>query len=418
MLTVLRTSWPLLLGLLFLMVGNGLQGTLLGVRGAIEGYDAGTMSYVMSAYFLGFLAGSKLTPALIAQVGHVRVFAALASLISAAFILYAAIPHPVSWALMRFIVGLCFCGVYIVSESWLNGASTNETRGQALSLYMIVQMVGIIAAQGLLNIADPAEYTLFVIMSVLVSVAFAPILLSKTPAPAFEATKPMTLAQLFHISPLGMVGCFLLGGVFSGIFGMSAVYASEAGFSTAQTSLLVGLIYLGGLLFQYPVGWISDRMDRRKLIVGGTAIGAAASLLALPVLGDFTVVCIVGFIVGAMANPLYSLMIAYTNDFLEPGDMASASGGLLFANGLGAIMGPIVIGLLMARIGPVGFFVFLGTLFAAVMVYALYRMTQRPAPAVEDTTAYSPVFHQATPVALEVAQEVAQEKADEAAARA
>ena len=256
------------------MIGNGLQGTLLGVRGAIEGFSASTMAYVMSAYFGGFLAGSRVTPWLIRRVGHVRVFAALASLISAAFILYAALPHPVSWGLMRFLVGVCFAGVYVVSESWLNATTTNANRGQALSLYLIVQMGGIIMAQGLLNVADPGGYVLFVIMSVLVSISFAPILLSATPAPYFETTKPMTLRVLFQSSPLGMIGTFLLGGVFSAMFGMSAVFATEVGMTAAETSIFVAVMYAGGMLLQYPIGWLSDRMDRRILIFGTT--GAAA----------------------------------------------------------------------------------------------------------------------------------------------
>ncbi|MEO0911758.1 MAG: MFS transporter, partial [Pseudomonadota bacterium] len=169
MLYILRNSWALLLGVLLLMIGNGLQGTVLGLRGAIEGFSAATMSYVMSAYFVGFLLGSRLTPHLIRRVGHVRVFAALGSLISAAFILYAAFPHPIMWAAMRLLVGLCFSGVYVVAESWLNDSASNETRGQSLSLYLIVQMLGIISAQGVVNFADAGGYMLFVIMSVLVS---------------------------------------------------------------------------------------------------------------------------------------------------------------------------------------------------------------------------------------------------------
>ena len=171
MLHVLKHSWALLLGMLLLLLGNGLQGTLLGIRGAIEGYDAATMSLVMSAYYVGFLLGSRRATPMIARVGHVRVFAALGSMISAAFILYAAAPIAWVWMAMRFVVGFCFAGVYVVAESWLNDAATNETRGQALSLYMIVQMVGIISAQFILNLADPAGYTLFVVMSVLVSVS-------------------------------------------------------------------------------------------------------------------------------------------------------------------------------------------------------------------------------------------------------
>ena len=182
MFKVIASSWALLLGMMLLMVGNGVQGTLLGIRGAIEGFSTGQMSIVMSGYFAGFLLGSRIAPALIRRVGHVRVFAALGSLISAVLVLYAAIPEWVVWTVLRVLIGFCFCGVYVTAESWLNNASGNETRGQAISLYMIVQMAGIIAAQALVNAADPAGFLLFIIPSVLVSLAFAPILLSATGA--------------------------------------------------------------------------------------------------------------------------------------------------------------------------------------------------------------------------------------------
>jgi MFS family permease len=414
---VLKASWPLLLGMLLLLLGNGLQGTLLGIRGAIEGYDAATMSLVMSAYYVGFLAGSRRATPMIARVGHVRVFAALGSMISASFILYAAAPEVWVWIALRFVVGFAFAGVYVVAESWLNDAATNETRGQALSLYMIVQMVGIISAQFILNLADPAGYTLFVVMSVLVSLCFTPILLAAGTGPAFQTTKPMTLVQLFRISPLGCVGTFLLGGVFAGIFAMASVFGTTKGLTVAEISLFVAAIYTGGLLFQFPIGWISDRMDRRQLICGLTVAGALATLLGGFFSDTFAVVLVLGFIIGGVANPLYSLIIAYTNDFLQPHDMAAASAGLLFINGLGAMIGPVLIGALMTRFGADAFFGYVGVLFALIAGYAAYRMTRRAAPPVEATSSYAPVLPQASPVALEVAQGVAIERAGEAAAR-
>ncbi|MBR9766440.1 MAG: MFS transporter, partial [Rhodobacteraceae bacterium] len=193
MLQVLGTSWALLLGLMLLMLGNGLQGTLLGVRGEIEGFSTFQMSLVMSAYFAGFLGGSRLAPEMIRRVGHVRVFAALGSFISAVLILYPAYPNPWAWSIERVIIGFCFSGVYVTAESWLNNAATNETRGQSLALYMFVQVVGIMAAQGILLLGDPAGFILFIVPSVLVSISFAPILLSVSPTPAFDSTKPMSL---------------------------------------------------------------------------------------------------------------------------------------------------------------------------------------------------------------------------------
>ncbi len=407
MIYVLKNSWALLLGIFLLLLGNGVQGTLLGIRGVAEGFSTGALSLIMSAYFVGFLGGSRLTPRLISRVGHVRVFAALASFISAALILFAALPDQASWFVLRIIVGFCYSGVYVVAESWLNDSSTNETRGQTLSAYMIVQMLGIIVAQWVLTIFDTNGYLLFILISVAVSLSFAPILLSVSPAPVFQTTKGMTLVQLYNASPLGVVGSFLLGGVFGAMFGMSAVFGAAVGMSITQIALFSGSLYVGGVLTQYPIGWLSDRMDRRILIAAVSVIGSIAAFAVLPFTGALYALMAAAFVIGGMANPLYSLLLAYTNDFLEPDDMAAASGGLIFVNGTGAIAGPLVVGWLMSNYAPSGFFVFLGIMMALMAVYALYRMSQRAAPSVEDTTAYTPVAPSVSPVAVELAQEIA-----------
>ena len=412
MLLVMQGSWALLLGMLFLQLGNGLQGTLLGVRGELEGFSTFEMSVVMSAYFLGFLGASKLVPDLIRRVGHVRVFAALASFISAILILYPLLVNPWVWTGGRVIIGFCFCGVYITAESWLNNAATNENRGQLLSSYMVVQMAGIVAAQLLLLTGDPSGFELFVLISVLVSISFAPILLSITPTPAFETTKPMSIKELFSTSPLGCVGMFFLGGIFSAQFGMAPVFGTSADLSLLQISIFVAAFYIGAMVFQFPVGWLSDRMDRRILIVVTSAIGFIASVIAI--FGENIFIILLGsaFFIGGMSNPLYSLLIAYTNDFLEPDDMASASGGLLFLNGLGAISGPLFTGYLMTEIGPIGFFVILAALLGALTVYGFYRMTQRGISDV-DTSSYATVLPTTSAVAVEIAQELAIEAAEE-----
>jgi MFS family permease len=412
MVEVLKHSWALLLGLLLLLIGNGLQGTLLGIRGAIEGYDATTMSWVMSAYFAGFLLGSWRAPQLIRNVGHVRVFAALASMISAAFILYALTPTPYAWVVMRFIVGFCFSGVYVVAESWLNEASSNENRGKALSLYVVVQMLGMITAQGIVNFGDPSGYDLFVVMSVLVSISFLPILLTVHPAPSFQTTKAMTLLELYHISPLGCVGTFLLGGVFAALLGMAAVFGTEQGLSVSQISAFIAAIYVGGLVLQIPIGALSDKIDRRVLIVAITATGALASLVALPFAGQYSVILALGFILGGVANPLYALLIAYTNDYLQPDDMAAASGGMLFLNGLGATAGPLLIGAMMRQFGASAFFLYCALLLAAIALFAVYRMTRRATPRLEEASPYTPMTMQPSAVALGVAQEIAIESAE------
>ena len=248
----------------------------------------------------------------------------------------------------------------------------------------------------------------------LVSLSFTPILLTRIVAPAFQTSKRMSLAQLYRISPLGCIGTFVLGGVFAAIFGMSAVFGTQKGLSVAEISAFVAAMYFGGLVWQFPIGWVSDRMDRRKLILGLTAAGALITLGGTLFSGTFAVVLVLGFVIGGVANPLYSLLIAYTNDFLQPSDMAAASAGLLFIYGLGTMSGPLVIGGFMDAFGADAFFVYVATLFAAIAGYALYRMGRRPAP--EDTSPYAPVLPSASPVALEAAQGVAIERAGEARA--
>ena len=406
MFQVLTGSWALFLGMFLLMVGNGLQGTLLGLRGDMEGFSTLALSFVMSAYFLGFLFSSRFTPELIRRVGHVRVFAAMGSMISAVLILYPTLVDPIAWTIGRVIIGFCFCGVYITAESWLNDASSNATRGKALSLYMIVQMGGIVTAQYIVSQGDVSGFVIFIIPSVLVSLAFAPILLSARPMPAFSATKPMKIAALIKTSPLGCAGMFLLGGVFAAQFGMSAVYGSRVGLSVGEISFFISAIYVAALVLQYPIGWLSDRMDRRVLIIWIALLGGLGSLIAFLVPGYFVLIIISGAIVGGTSNPLYALLIAYTNDYLEKEDMAAASGGLLFINGLGAIMGPLIVGLMMDLIGDNGFWLFTSVLMLSLAGYGMVRATQRDRGAMDlDQVPYAPVSASSSAVAVEVAQE-------------
>lgn len=408
MIQVLSSAWALLLGMGLLMIGNGMQGTLLGIRGALENFSTFEMSIVMSCYFVGFLGGSRMAPGMIRRVGHVRVFAALASLISAVMIVYPTFPNLVVWSFGRILIGFCFSAVYVTAESWLNNAADNSNRGQALSLYMIVQTLGIVISQALLLTADPSGFVLFVIPSVLVSVAVTPILLSITPTPAFDTTKPMSLRELVNFSPLGAVGMAIVGGIFAAQFGMSSVYGAEAGLSVAQISIFVSSFFVGAIILQYPIGWMSDRMDRRKLVIALCFVGVLASILGMLQGHKFNMLLTSAFLLGGMLNPLYSLLIAHTNDFLEHEDMAAGSSGLIFINGLGAVMGPIVVGAMMGTdMGPPAFYLYTAILFSILLVYAAYRSTVRAAISSDETGSYVPIYPTATATAVEYAQEVA-----------
>ncbi len=257
---------------------------------------------------------------------------------------------------------------------------------------------------------------LFVIPSVLVSLSFAPILLTASKSPSFETTKPMSLRQLYIVSPLGFVGLFLLGAIFSTQFGMASIYGTEAGFSVAEISIFVSAIFLGGMVLQYPFGWFSDRMDRRVLIFAAAVGGGVAGTIGILFGHIFEAVLVAAFFMGGMSNPLYALLIAYTNDYLSTDDMAAASGGLIFVNGLGAILGPILTGWVMTRVGPGGFWIYLGVIMLVMAAYAAYRMTQRASAFSEeedyDAVKYAPILPTATHVAVEAAQEFYAENVD------
>ncbi|MCY4303817.1 MAG: MFS transporter [Aestuariivita sp.] len=411
MVQVFKSAWALLLGMGLLMVGNGMQGTLLGIRGDIEAFSTFQMSIIISSYFVGFLGGSLVAPKMIRRVGHLRVFSALASLISAVMVFYPTFVDPIAWMFARVLIGFCFSGVYVTAESWLNNAATNETRGQALSLYMIVQTTGIVVAQALLLTADPSGYVLFVIPCILVSISITPILLSISPTPAFEATQPMQLKVLFRSSPLGCVGMFFLGGIFATQFGMSSVYGAEVNLTIPQISLFVSAFFVGAIISQVPIGWLSDRMDRRKLIVIISMVGTIGAIIGAMIGTSFSMLILAALLLGGATTPLYSLLIAHTNDFLFVDDMPAAAAGLIFLNGLGAISGPLLAGWAMELLGPSGFFIFSGVLVLSITVYGAYRSTQREATPTEDTGAYVAMAPVVSPVAMELAQEIASDEA-------
>ncbi len=412
MLQVLSGVWALLVGVVFIMLGNGMHFTLIGLRGGIEGFSAAELAVVTSSYFMGFLLGARAAPTMIRRVGHVRVFAALGSFMSAGLIAFTLLAEPWAWTLLRLLVGFCMSGIYVAAESWLNDAATNENRGKLLSAYMIAQTLGIIGAQGLLTLGDAATAGLFIGASILVSISFAPILLSVASPPAVQVARPMSLRALFASSPLGTVGIFLLGGLYATQAGMGAVFGTQIGLTADQIALFIAMLFAGALVLQYPFGWLSDRMDRRKLIFGAAVVGAASCGLGWAAGGGLWPVMAAAFLAGGVTTPLYALFLAYTNDFLSNEDMPAASGGLVFTFGLGAIAGPLLTGWAMERFGPFAFWLVLAATFGVVALYALYRMTQRAVVPVADTESYLGVLPTASPVAVAAAGAWAAEQAE------
>jgi MFS family permease len=418
MIAAILSCWALLLGLGLLMLGNGLQGTLLGLRASLEGFPTATTGVVMTGYFAGYVVGSILVPRLVSNVGHVRVFAALAALASAGVILHPIFVLPGPWFAIRVVTGFCFAGLFLITESWLNDIATNQTRGQILSVYMVIVMGSMGLGQLLLNVADPRGVELFVLICVLVSVAVVPMLLSAGRTPEFSTPESISLKRLYQASPLGIVGSFSTGLIQGSVFGMGAVFANGMNLSVAQVSWFMTAFGLGGMLLQWPVGRLSDSMDRRKVIVGATAVSTVAALSAI-FAGQHSVTMLITMmaVYGALSMPLYSLFIANTNDHLESRQRVAASGSLVMVGGLGAVLGPTLCATVMDTFGTPAFFAFLASIHAAVTIFGVWRMFQRESLPADQQHAYASVPPRATAIAAGIASRTVRDARDRDLAR-
>lgn len=398
MLTMLRSNWALLLGILLLMLGSGLQSSLLPIRASLAGFPTSTTGLVLSAYYAGYLLGWALVPGMIAKVGHVRVFAAMGSLVSISVLMHAVLLSPAAWFLARMLTGASLCGIFMTTESWLNSNATNAIRGQLLATYMVVLLAGLSAGPFLLNLAPPSGAVLFILVAILVSLAIIPMLLSASPAPALAPSARLGLKALFELSPLGTVAIFCVGVAQSGIYGgVGTIYGRAIGLSIPGVSLFMSLTILGGMLFQWPVGWLSDRFDRRKMLTLVAFMTAICAFLAIPAQSDTRLVFALFFLIGGFALPLYSLCVAHANDFMTKEQMVGASGALLLVNGVGSVLGPGLSAFFIGKIGAYGFPLFIGSVHAFIGAFALWRMTRRAPPSM---AAQGPTIPLATPTPM------------------
>ena len=381
MINVLLKTWALFFGFAIISLAHGLQGTLIGVRAVVEGFSFISTGFVIAGYYVGYLTGSIIIPIFLKRVGHIRVFAALASLASIAILLHSVFIEPYMWFFIRIFTGISLAGIYVIMESWLNDKSTNETRGQILSIYMIITFASLGMGQFLLNLSDPAKVDLFILVSILLSFALLPILLSVTEAPNTTNPKAFSLKELFIISPFGFVGAFFTGLAHSAILGYGAVYAAAKGLGLFEISVFMVIVTSCGALFQWPVGYISDKIDRRIILIGVTLI---ASGLSLFIVASSYISIIIFFILLAiyagMSLPMYSLTIAHTNDFLQQDEIIGASSTIAILVGLGAICGPIIASFFMNLIGPDGFFIYLFIVHGLLGLFGLYRLAKRTKP--------------------------------------
>ena len=334
-------NWALFLGMLFLMVGNGLLVTLLTVRGNTLGFTELEIAIMQACYPLGALAGTVLTPRLIEKVGHIRVFSALASMVSVAAIAHLLTSDPVSWGLMRLLAGACFPGLYVITESWLNAKTENRIRAQVLSVYFIIQSAGPALGTAMVALPDPKGNLLFGLCSILLSVAIVPLLLSNNRAPEYTAPDRMPVRRLYKVSPMAVLGIVIMGAGVVAWFISLPLYALQNGFSEAQASFALVVAMVAAAVSQYPLGWISDQTDRRYVVIGMAAVSVVAALWMTVDARPMSI--LVGFaVIGAVTLPVYSILAAHANDQLSPGQVVPAAGTMAFLLQFGQVFGMLI----------------------------------------------------------------------------
>jgi MFS family permease len=392
----------LLIGIAIILMGNGLLGTLLGVRGELEGFSPSMLGLIMGVYFAGYVAGTMIVPGMIRQVGHIRIFTALASIASIATLTHGLVVHPVSWMLGRAITGFCIVGMYIALESWLNSQTTNESRGHIFSAYMTTTLVGLGIGQLLLLAGDVETLFLFAVASVLLSLGLVPVALTRVREPAIEDVERLGMRKLYEASPSGMVSSFFSGLGSGALWGLGPVFAAGIGMSKNGISAFMALTILGGILLMWPIGKLSDRYDRRSVLMWVCAATAIAALMALWLARiDPKWVMFGGFLFGAFIFSIFSMAVAHTNDHVDYSQMLETTASLQLLWGSGAVIGPIMAGLIMQLTSPMAFLPFLAVAGLIPAIFIRYRSGVSDPVSAEEQGDYVAQFA-TSPVALEM----------------
>ena len=415
MFKILKSSWALFSGYFVLMVAHGFQGNLLGVRSVIEEFNFLATGAIMSGYFIGYFLGANSIPNMVGKVGHIRVFAAFASMASLSILIHAIFVNPIIWAFGRVITGFSMVSIFIVMESWLNDRANNRTRGQLLSIYFMVSLIGIALGSLLLNFSKPEKYEPFILISLLLSSALIPILLTKRKAPKFKKLGYINIKGLYKISPLASVSMFCTGVIHSAIFSLAAVYAISINFTIFEISLMIFLITISGGLFQWPIGYYSDKTDRRIIIIISSFVAATFAFLSIISSGSSLEVMYLASSLGTekilffvyvsayagFAIPLFTLNLAYVNDHMPKEKFVAAGSGMQIIFGLGAMIGPFLCSILMSKIGTSGFFVHLLFFHLIIGFFGLYRITRRGYEENPEST-FTPLPRNITPLGIEL----------------
>ncbi len=364
----------LLFGMALLMLGAGLQATLLGVRATLEGFSAFVTGSLLAGYYVGYVGGSIVAPALVHRVGHIRVFAALTALAAATILVQGVFVSAWVWALLRGVSGVCFAGIYVVAESWLNDRADRRSRGALLATYMVVIYAGLGAGQFLLNLADPRGQSLFILIGVLISLAVVPIALTAQRAPDFTLPHRVSFRELLEISPLGTVGAFVSGATTATLLLLGPVYAARSGLDTASVATFMACGILPAIVLQVPLGRLSDRVDRRSVLIAISVSAAVAGAGALLLRGEAPPALFAAVAVyGGLSLTTYAVCLSHINDHLRPEQMIAASATVLLLNGFGSVLGPVLVSAAMELTGPAAFFAGGIAAHAAFALYAAWR---------------------------------------------
>lgn len=375
----LLSLWPLFFGLALVGLASGVQGTLLGYRAEQEGFADSLTGLVMSAYFAGFLVGSFWAPRLIDRVGHIRTFAAVSAIASVTILVHASVVEPWTWAAMRLLAGFAFSTIYVVTESWLNEAATNDSRGRILSTYMVLLLAGTAGGQLLLAVGDPTGFGLFVLVSVLISVAAVPVLMTVLRTPVIETSERVSLPRLWHRAKMGVIGMVLVQFCGSLVYGMGAVYAAKRGLSVPEVALFMGSLLGGAMVVQWPLARLSDAIDRRWVLGGASVIAAVAAVYASAETMAGPRLYTAAFVFGGFCLSQYSLVVALIHDHLRPSEITHVSGTIALVSGLVSVAGPISISLVMANFGLASYFQVMAVLLGVMAVIAFWRVLTIPA---------------------------------------
>ncbi|MGE4576052.1 MAG: MFS transporter [Candidatus Pseudothioglobus sp.] len=406
---VLRSLWPLFLGIFFISLGNGLQGTLSSWRADYEGFSVITTGLVMSGFFVGAFASSLISPNQIKRTGQIRTYAAYASIASTAILIQLLFIEPPVWFVARFLSGFCIVGIMIIVEGWLNSISSNENRGQLFSIHMMVVWGGLAMGQGLFVVDSPAGVNLFLLASILLSISLIPILLTeiKTPEEKIELQESLGFKALWKASPSGVATIGISGLASAGFFGVGTIYAIKSGLSISETALFMTLFLGFGALSQWPLGWISDRIDRRKVILLCCLI--VVGICVLLALFDFskTIFLILNGLIGATTLPLYSLGVAHTNDRLKPSQMVSASGTIVFVFSIFAALGPFTMSYFLKLFDSFGFLIYLSLVHLVIAVIVFVMMFINEDVDESDQSNFQVMAQRPSLVAMEVIAEEA-----------